>query len=178
MEIVLTPEFWVAVSFFLFLGLVIYLGVHKKLAAALDARAWRIAKELDDARRLREEAEKVLADYRRREGDAVKEARGIIERAAKEAEILAAETRRSMKEYFDRRMKLAEDKIALGSRGAARGARGGRRCGRGRGTDGDFPKAHAGDRRQAHQAGHRGAEGKTELIFLPGPQPVFQPAPE
>jgi F-type H+-transporting ATPase subunit b len=122
MEIVLTPEFWVAVSFFLFLGLVIYLGVHKKLAAALDARAWRIAKELDDARRLREEAEKVLADYRRREGDAVKEARGIIERAAKEAEILAAEGR-SMKEYFDRRMKLAEDKIARAEAEALREVR-------------------------------------------------------
>ena len=62
MEFIFEPEFWVAVSFFLFVGLVIYLGVHKKVAAALDARAALIAKELDEARRLRDEAAKVLAD--------------------------------------------------------------------------------------------------------------------
>jgi F-type H+-transporting ATPase subunit b len=123
MEFVFEPEFWVAVSFFLFLGLVIYLGVHKKVAAALDARAAAIAKELEDAKRLRDEAEKVLADYRRKEGDAANEAQGIIELAAKEAEILAAETRRSMKEQFDRRMKLAEDKIARAEADALREVR-------------------------------------------------------
>jgi F-type H+-transporting ATPase subunit b len=112
MEFINEAEFWVAVSFFLFVGLVLYLGAHKKLAAALDARAARIAKELAEAERLRVEAEKVLVDYRRKQGEAVNEAQGIIDLASKEAEILAAETRRSMKEHFDRRMKLAEDKIA------------------------------------------------------------------
>jgi F-type H+-transporting ATPase subunit b len=123
MEFIFEPEFWVAVSFFLFLGVVIYLGVHKKLAAALDARAAAIAKELDDARRLREEAEKVLADYRRKEGDAAKEAEAIVTLAAKEAEILAQETRRSMQEHFERRMKLAEEKIARAEADALREVR-------------------------------------------------------
>ncbi|MGZ8399775.1 MAG: F0F1 ATP synthase subunit B family protein [Methyloceanibacter sp.] len=112
MEFIFEPEFWVAVSFFLFVGVVLYLGVHKKIASALDVRATAIAKELEEAKRLREEAEKVLADYRRKQGDVVKETKGIIDLAAKEAEILAAETRRSMKEHFERRMKLAEEKIA------------------------------------------------------------------
>jgi F-type H+-transporting ATPase subunit b len=111
MAILSTPEFWVAVSFFLFLAGLVYLGVHKKLAAALDKRAALIAKELEEARHLREEAEKVLADYRRKQGDAVKEAQAIIDLAGKEAEILTAETRHSMAEHFERRMKLAEDKI-------------------------------------------------------------------
>ena len=110
MEFTFEPEFWVAVSFFLFVGVVLYLGVHKKIASALDARAAIIAKELEEAKRLREEAEKVLADYRRKQGDVTKETKGIIDLASKEAEILAAETRRSMKEQFERRMKLAEDK--------------------------------------------------------------------
>jgi F-type H+-transporting ATPase subunit b len=123
MEFIFEPEFWVAVSFFLFVGLLIYLGVHKKVAAALDARAATIAKELDDAKRLRVEAEKVLADYRQKQGDAVKEAQGIIDLASKEAEILAAETRRAMKEHFDRRMKLAEDKIARAEADALREVR-------------------------------------------------------
>jgi F-type H+-transporting ATPase subunit b len=102
---------------------VTYLGVHKKVAAALDARAAAIAKELENAKRLRDEAEKVLADYRAKEGYAAKEAQGIIDLAAKEAEILAAETRRSMKEQFDRRMKLAEDKIARAEADALREVR-------------------------------------------------------
>jgi F-type H+-transporting ATPase subunit b len=118
-----TPEFWVAVSFFLFVGGLFYLGVHKKLATALDKRAAIIAKELDDARRLREEAQKVLADYRQKQDDAVKEAQDIIDLAAKEAEILAAETRRSMQEHFERRMKLAEDKIARAEAEALREVR-------------------------------------------------------
>jgi len=123
MDFLHTAEFWVAVSFFLFVGTLFYFGVHKKVAAALDARAARIAKELEEAERLRVEAEKVLADYRRKQGEAVKEAQGIIDLATKEAEILAAETRRSMKEHFDRRMKLAEDKIARAETEALREVR-------------------------------------------------------
>ena len=111
MEFFLEPEFWVAISFFLFVGLLLYFGVHKKLATVLDARAASIAKELDEAKRLRDEAEKVLADYRRKQGAVEKETKAIVDLAAKEAEMLAAETRRSMKEQFERRMKLAEDKI-------------------------------------------------------------------
>jgi F-type H+-transporting ATPase subunit b len=97
--------------------------VHKKLATVLDSRAERIAKELDEAKRLREEADKVLADYRRKQADAVKETEAIVAQAAKEAEILTAETRRSMQEHFERRMKLAEDKIARAEADALRDVR-------------------------------------------------------
>jgi len=123
MEFIYEPEFWVAISFFIFVGVVLYLGVHKKIASALDARAAAIAKELDEAKRLREEAAKVLADYRKKQGDVVKETEAIIGLAAKESEILTAETRRSMNEQFDRRMKLAEDKIARAEAEALREVR-------------------------------------------------------
>jgi F-type H+-transporting ATPase subunit b len=123
MEFIFEPEFWVAVSFFLFVGGMLYLGVHKKLAAVLDARAAAIAKELEEAKRLREEAAKVLADYRRKQGDVAKETKNIIDLASREAEILAAETRRTMREQFDRRMKLAEDKIARAETEALREVR-------------------------------------------------------
>jgi len=123
MEFIFEPEFWVAISFFIFVGVLLYLGVHKKVAAALDARAAMIAKELAEAKRLREEAERVLADYRRKQGDAVKEAEAIVSLAAKEAEILTAETRGSMNEHFERRMKLAEDKIARAEAEALREVR-------------------------------------------------------
>ncbi len=123
MDFLSTPEFWVAVSFFLFVGGVLYLGVHKKIAAALDARAAAIAKEIDEARHLRDEADKVLADYRQKQGNAAKEAQDIIDLASREAKSLAAETSRSMKEHFDRRMKLAEDKIGRAEAEALREVR-------------------------------------------------------
>ena len=123
MDILATPELWVAVSFFLFLALVFYFGVHKKIGAALDARAASIAKEIGEAKALREEAEKVLADYRRKEGDAAREAEDIVRLATKEAEIMAAETSRAMKEQFERRMKLAEDKIGRAEAEALREVR-------------------------------------------------------
>jgi len=81
MEFIYEPEFWVAVSFFIFIGVLVYLGIHKKVASALDARALRISKELEEARRLREEAEKLLADYRRKLGDVVTEVDNIIARS-------------------------------------------------------------------------------------------------
>jgi F-type H+-transporting ATPase subunit b len=120
MEFIYEPEFWVAVSFFIFVGVLVYFGVHTKIISALDARAFLITQELEEARRLREEAEKVLADYRRKLADVVTEVDDIVALAAKEAEILAAETRQSLKEYFDRRIKLAEEKIARAENEAVR----------------------------------------------------------
>ena len=112
MQFIYEPEFWVAVSFFIFIGVLVYFGVHMKVVSALDARALLISKELEAARRLREEAENVLADYRRKLGDVVTEVDNITALATTEAKTLAAETRQSLKEYFDRRIKLAEEKIA------------------------------------------------------------------
>ena len=48
MEFISQSEFWVAVSFFIFMGVLVYLGVHRKVTSALDARALRISKELDE----------------------------------------------------------------------------------------------------------------------------------
>ena len=120
MEFIYEPEFWVAVSFFIFIGVLLYFGVHKKVADALDARALRISKELDEARRLREEAETLLADYRRKLSDVLTEVDDIIALARKQAEILAVETRQALREHVERRIKLAEGKIARAETEAVR----------------------------------------------------------
>ena len=120
MEFIYEPEFWVAVSFFIFIAVLAYLGIHKKVASALDARALRISKELEEARRLREEAEKLLVDYRRKLSDVVTEVDNIIALAAKQAEALAVETRQSLKEHIERRIKLAEVTIARAEMEAVR----------------------------------------------------------
>ena len=120
MEFIHEPEFWVAVSFFIFIGVLLYFGVHKKVASALDVRALRISKELEEVRRLREEAEKLLADYRRKLSDVLTEVDDIIALARKQAEILAVETHQALKEHVERRIKLAEGKIARAETEAVR----------------------------------------------------------
>src|SRR5262249_12793617 len=82
------------------------------VAGMLDARAAAIRTELDEARRLREEAQQLLSDYQRKAREAEEEAKGIIEQAQREAEALAAETRKSLTEQVERRTKSADAQIA------------------------------------------------------------------
>lgn len=105
------PENWVAVAFVIFVGVIIYVGAHKKMIEALDHRSARIKAELDEARRLREEAAKLLAEYQRKQSEAEREAAAIIAEAKAEAERVAAEARTKMEEFVARRTKLAEAKI-------------------------------------------------------------------
>lgn len=107
-----TPEFWVGVSFVGFLALIVYFGAPKMIAKALDDRADGIRAELDEARRLREEAKNLLADYQRKQRDAEEEAKSIIAQAKHEAELLATEAKEKLTESLIRRSKMAEDKIA------------------------------------------------------------------
>lgn len=107
-----TAEFWVLVTFLIFMGIVFYLRVPALIAKALDKRADEIKTELDEARRLREEAQQLLADYQRKAREAEEEAKSIVEQAKQEALSLAAETKRQMAEGLARRTKLAEEKIA------------------------------------------------------------------
>ncbi len=106
------PIFWVLVSFVIFAGLLIWNGVPGLVGKMLDARADGIRKELDEARKLREDAQTLLADYQRKSREAETEAKTIVEQAKREAETLAAEARKSLAEMIDRRSKMAEEKIA------------------------------------------------------------------
>eukprot|EP00439_Symbiodinium_sp_Y106_P088811 s1_g1347.t1 len=81
------------------------------VTAALDKRADDIKNELDEARKLREEAQQVLASYQRKQRDAEKEAEAIVEQARAEAERLAIETKENLAQQVERRTQLAEDKI-------------------------------------------------------------------
>ena len=105
-------EFWVALGFIVFLGLLGYIGVHKKIGKALDDRGARIKAELEEARKLREEAAQLLADYQRKRQEAEGEAQGIIAGAQAEAERMAADAKTKVEEFVARRTKLAEAKIA------------------------------------------------------------------
>jgi F-type H+-transporting ATPase subunit b len=106
------PEAWVALGFACFVALLAYLGAHRKLLAALDGRKARIQAELDEASRLREEAEALLAEFERKGRAAESEAAAIIESAKAEAERLADEAKLRMEDFVTRRTKMAEAKIA------------------------------------------------------------------
>ena len=107
------PETWVAIAFIILMGLFAWLGIHRTVLTALDHRAQRIKSELDDARRLKDEAAKLLADYQARRASAEREAQEIITNARAEAERIAAEARTRMEDFVVRRTKTAENKIAM-----------------------------------------------------------------
>lgn len=109
----LEPETWVAIAFVILMAVFAYLGVHRTVLQALDKRSERIKAELDDARRLKDEAAKLLGEYKTRRASAEREAQEIISSAKAEAERIATEARAKMEEFVARRTKTAESKIAL-----------------------------------------------------------------
>lgn len=105
--------FWVGVALLIFLGILYRFGVHKSIIGALDARGEKVAQELAEARRLRHEAEKLLAEYDSKRKAAESEAASIIAAANDEAKRLGAEAEEKLNEFVARRTKSAEEKIAL-----------------------------------------------------------------
>src|ERR1700743_1457125 len=107
------PETWVAIAFVILMGAFGWRGVHRKVLTALDHRAERIKAELDDAQRLKDEAAKVLAEYKARRASAEREADEIVANARAEAERIASDAKAKMEDFVARRTKTAESKIAL-----------------------------------------------------------------
>jgi F-type H+-transporting ATPase subunit b len=105
-------EFWVAVAFVAFAGVLIYYRVHKLMLDWIDQRRDRIKAELDEARRLKEEAQALVAEYRRKQAAAEREAQAIVEGAKAEAERLAVEAKAKVEEFLARRTRMADSKIA------------------------------------------------------------------
>lgn len=113
------PTTWVLIALVLFFVLMVFLKVPGMAAKALDGRAAAIAAELDDAKRLREEAQELLASFQRRQREAEEEAEAIVEQAHRDAQRFAEEARAKMTEQLERRAQLAERKIAQAETDAA-----------------------------------------------------------
>ena len=112
MEFFHHAESWVLVSFLLFVGLLIYLKVPKIVGRVLDEHSFKVSSQLDEARKLRDEAAQLLADYKKKQSDAEKQAADIISSAKADAEQYAVDARQKMSETLDRRTQQAEQKIA------------------------------------------------------------------
>jgi F-type H+-transporting ATPase subunit b len=107
------PEFWVAIAFVILMGVFAYFGAHRTVLQSLDHRRDRIKAELDDARRLKDEAAKLLAEYKARHASAEREAQDIVASAKADAERIASEAKTKLEDFVARRTKTAESKIAL-----------------------------------------------------------------
>src|SRR6476620_10331080 len=117
MELLREPETWVAIAFVIFVCFLGYLGVHNMVSKALDDRAGRIRAELDEARKLKDEAAQLLAEYQKKQHAAETEAEEIIAGAKAEAERLAAEANVAAAEKIlnvEAKGKLAGELLAKG----------------------------------------------------------------
>ncbi|MGR6466601.1 F0F1 ATP synthase subunit B [Rhizobium sp. PAMB 3182] len=103
--------FFAFVAFLIFIVGIVYLKVPGMLAKSLDDRAGQIRDELAEAKRLREEAQHLLAEYQRKRKEAEAEAASIVAVAEREAKMLAEEAKQKTEDYVARRNALSEQKI-------------------------------------------------------------------
>lgn len=116
-------NFVVLIAFILFIGVLIYMGVPKKITGMLDARAVQIKADLDEARALREEAKSILASYERKQKDVVEQTDRIIATAKEEANIAADKAKAELQRAITRRLQAAEEQIASAEGAALRQVR-------------------------------------------------------
>ena len=109
---------WVTVALFIFLVILANMKVPGMISRALDARAARIRADLEEARRLREEAQALLAEYQQKRKEAELGAADIVTAAKREAEMLLGEAHKKTEDYVARRTAIAEQKIAQAEREA------------------------------------------------------------
>ncbi|NJR13796.1 MAG: F0F1 ATP synthase subunit B, partial [Phyllobacteriaceae bacterium] len=112
-ERIMDASFFALVGLLIFIGIIVYLKVPGMMTKGLDDRAVRIRNELDEARNLREEAQKLLAEYQRKREQAEAEAEGIVAQAKRDAGHIVEEARAKTEEFVKRREAMAEQKIAL-----------------------------------------------------------------
>ena len=124
MEAFFDAETWVALAFAVFLGILGYIGVPRLLGKSLDERSARIKAELDEAKKLKDEAAALLAEYKRKRDQAEGEAQQIVAGARTEAERMAVEAKAKVEEFVARRTQLAETKIAQAEAQAVADVRG------------------------------------------------------
>ncbi|MFC3168996.1 F0F1 ATP synthase subunit B [Paracoccus fontiphilus] len=116
-------NFIVLIAFLVFVGVLVYFKVPAKIGALLDTRAEGIRRDLDEAKRLREEAQEIYASYERRQREVAGQAEQIVANTRREAEAAAAKSKADLKTSIERRLKAAEDQIASAENDAVRAVR-------------------------------------------------------
>jgi len=116
-------DFVVLLAFLLFVGVLVYFKVPRLVAGKLDERAVSIRSELDEARRIREEAQELLDEYERKRKDALAQADRIVEQAREEARLAGEEAKKDIETSIKRRLQAAEEQIGSAEARAIRDVR-------------------------------------------------------
>ncbi len=115
-------HFWVGMGFVVVVLIVLKFG-YAKICAALDGRGLTIRDRLDSARRIREEAQALLAEYQRRQRDALRESQEILTRARNEAEKLKVQAAKELEQQVAAAERQAMERIAAAEEQAKREVR-------------------------------------------------------
>ena len=116
-------NFVVLLAFIIFIAVLLKFNVPAMLTGQLDARAEGIQKDLDEARALRDEAKRVLADYERKQKEVQTQAEGIVSAAKEEARLAADAAKTELKESIERRLAGAKDQIISAQNAAVKEVR-------------------------------------------------------
>ena len=103
--------FWVMVSFFLFIGLLIYFQIPQKIKSSLDENIGGIKNQIDEADKLKEDAKNILTEHERKISNSKAEVELIISKANEEAEKNVIKTNQNFHNLMDNRKKNAEERI-------------------------------------------------------------------
>lgn len=110
-----TNSFWALIALLALFGIFLRMKLVSKTTASLDARTKKIEDELSEAKRLREEAQQLLAEYKRRQTEVEQEAQAMIEQAKREAKALKSKAMQELDENLERRKEAAETRIEQAS---------------------------------------------------------------
>ena len=108
---IIDATFWVAVSFFIFIGVLIYFKIPNKINSALNESIDPIKNEVDDAEKLKEESKNILSEYEKRIGNAKVEVKVMLDTATEEAEKYVLKTNDELHGQMENRKKNTEDRI-------------------------------------------------------------------
>ncbi|WP_425406397.1 F0F1 ATP synthase subunit B [Hwanghaeella sp.] len=121
-EVLQNPSFWVGVSFFIFLAIA-FKPAKKAILGALDSKIAEIKDQVEEAARLRDEAQALLAEYERKQQQASKHAEEMVDAARKEAEESKARAEADLNASLDRQRKMALERISMAEEKALREVR-------------------------------------------------------
>lgn len=112
------PGAWVSLAMLVFIGILLWKGVPKLIAGGLDGKIAEIKSQLDEAKRLRSEAEALRKEYADKIANAEKDAAAMLDHARHEADAIVEKAEADGKAMVERRKKMADEKIAAAERAA------------------------------------------------------------
>ena len=103
---IIDATFWVAVSFFIFLGVLIYFKIPQRIISALNENIVSIRNEVDNAEDLKEESKNILSEYEKKIGNAKNEVKEMIDAATEEADKTVLKTNEEFHLQMENRKKI------------------------------------------------------------------------